>query len=114
MIQPVFKNAENFTIARVYLNQPQFKVGELLTARIPVLLSASWWLPESAVVTLGSQTIIFKGEGNVVVPKVVKAGITIGGIVQIKEDIGNWQISKNASYLVDSESFIKMTGNGGK
>lgn len=114
MIQPVFKNGESFTIARVYLNQPQFRVGELLTARIPVLLSASWWLPESAVVTLGNQTILFRKEGNVVVPKVIKAGVTIAGMVQIKEDISNWQISKNAAYLVDSESFIKMTENGGK
>ncbi|SMD15548.1 efflux RND transporter periplasmic adaptor subunit [Pedobacter nyackensis] len=107
MIQPVFKNGENFTIARVYLNKPDFRVGELLTARIPVLLAASWWLPESAVVMLGNKTIVFKKEGNVVIPKPVNAGITIGGMVQIKEDISNWEISKNASYLVDSESFIK-------
>jgi Cu(I)/Ag(I) efflux system membrane fusion protein len=114
MIQPIFKNGENFTIARVYLNQPRFRIGELITAKIPVLLSASWWLPESAVVTLGNQTILFRKEGNVVVPKVIKAGITIGGMVQVNEDISDWQISKNAAYLVDSESFIKMTANGGK
>ena len=107
MIQPVFKNGENFTIARVYLNKPDFRVGELLTARIPVLLAASWWLPESAVVVLGNKTVVFKKEGNVVIPKPVNAGIKISGMVQIKEDISNWEISKNASYLVDSESFIK-------
>lgn len=107
MIQPVFKGGENFTIARVYLNKPNFSVGELLTARIPVLLPASWWLPESALVALGNQSVLFKKEGNVVVPKTVKTGITIAGMVQVKEDIGNWEISKNAAYLVDSESFIR-------
>lgn len=107
MIQPVFKAGENFTIARVYLNKPNFRVGELLTARIPVLLAASWWLPESAVVSLGNQTVLFKKEGNVVVPKSVKTGVTLGGMVQVKEDIGNWEVSRNAAYLVDSESFIK-------
>lgn len=107
MIQPVFKNGENFTIARVYLNKPDFRVGELLTAKIPVLLSASWWLPESALVSLGNQTILFKKEGNVVVPKTVKTGITLAGMVQVKDDISNWEVSKNAAYLVDSESFIK-------
>ncbi|SDJ74000.1 HlyD family secretion protein [Pedobacter sp. ok626] len=107
MIQPVFKDGENFTIARVYLNKPNFRVGELLTARIPVLLAASWWLPESAVLSLGSKTLVFKKEGNVVLPKSVKAGVTIAGMVQIKEDISNWEISQNAAYLVDSESFIK-------
>ncbi|WEK18134.1 MAG: efflux RND transporter periplasmic adaptor subunit [Candidatus Pedobacter colombiensis] len=107
MIQPVFKDGENFTIARVYLNKPNFRVGELLTARIPVLLSASWWLPESAVLSLGNKTVLFKKEGNVFVPKSVKAGSTIAGMVQIKEDISNWEVSQNAAYLVDSESFIK-------
>lgn len=107
LIQPVFKDGENFTIARVYLNKPSFRVGELLTARIPVLLAASWWLPETAVLSLGNKTLVFKKEGNVVVPKSVKAGITIAGMVQIKEDISNWEISQNAAYLVDSESFIK-------
>ena len=107
MIQPVFKNGENFTIARVYLNKSNFRIGELLTAKIPVLLTASWWLPESAVVSLGGQKVIFKKEGNVVVPKTVKTGVTIAGMIQITEDISNWEISKNAAYLVDSESFIK-------
>lgn len=107
LIQPVFKNGENFTIARVYLSKPDFRVGELLTARIPVLLTASWWLPESAVVSLGGKTILFKKEGNVVVPKTIHTGITIAGMVQVKQDISNWEVSKNAAYLVDSESFIR-------
>lgn len=109
MIQPIFKNGENFTIARVYLSKPNFKVGELLTARIPVLLSQSWWLPEEALVALGNKKIVFKKEGNVFIPKEVKAGITIGGMVQVATDISNWDISKNAAYLVDSESFIKTS-----
>lgn len=114
MIQPVFKGGENFTIARVYLNKPSFRVGELLTARVPVLVPPSWWLPEAAAVSLGTKTIVFKKEGNVVVPKIVKAGMTISGMLQIKEDISTWEISRNAAYLVDSESFIKMTGNAGQ
>lgn len=107
LIQPVFKDGENFTIARTYLNQPKFKVGELLTARIPVLLTAAWWLPETAVLSMGNQTIIFKKEGNVVVPKTITTGPTIAGMVQVKTDISNWEVSKNAAYLIDSESFIK-------
>jgi len=109
MIQPVFKEDVSFTIARTYLNKPNFRVGELLTARIPVLLPASWWLPESAAVSLGNKTVVFKKEGNVVIPKVVKSGMIISGMIQIKEDISGWEVSKNAAYLVDSESFIKMT-----
>ncbi len=107
LIQPVFKDGENFTIARVYLNKPSYRVGELLTASIPVLLPASWWLPESAVVSLGNQSVLFKKEGNVVMPKAIKTGVVIAGMVQVKEDISNWEVSSNAAYLVDSESFIK-------
>lgn len=108
LIQPVFKNGENFTIGRTYLHQTNFRVGELLTARIPVLLTASWWLPEAAVLSMGNKTtIIFKKEGNVVVPKTIDVGLTIAGMVQVKTDIGNWEVSKNAAYLIDSESFIK-------
>lgn len=109
LIQPVFKDGDNFTIARVYLHKPSFRVGELLTARIPVLLPKSWWLPESALVSLGNKRVVFKKEGNVFIPKEVDAGITIGGMVQVKTDISNWQLSKNAAYLVDSESFIKIS-----
>lgn len=111
LIQPTFKNGENFSIARAYLENPAIKPGQLLTARIPVLLAASWWLPEPAVLSVGNKRVVFKKEGNVFLPKVVDAGITIGGMVQIKEDISTWNISKNAAYLVDSESFIKMTEN---
>jgi Cu(I)/Ag(I) efflux system membrane fusion protein len=107
MIQPVFKNGENFTIARIYLNKSNFRIGELLTAKIPVLLAASWWLPETAIVSLGDKKVLFKKEGNVVIPKTVSTGVTIAGMVQITEDISNWEVSKNAAYLVDSESFIK-------
>lgn len=107
MIQPVFKNGKNFTIARTYLHASNFRIGELLTAKIPVLLAASWWLPESAIIALGDQKVLFKKEGNVMIPKTVKTGVTIAGMVQIKEDISHWEVSKNAAYLVDSESFIK-------
>lgn len=107
LIQPVFKNAENFTIARVYLNKPGFRVGELLTARVPVLLGASWWLPEKAIVSLGNQKVVFKKEGNLMIPKAVKTGIAIAGVVQVKQDISDWEVSSNAAFLVDSESFIK-------
>lgn len=111
LIQPTFKNGENFTIARAYLNNPRIKVGQLVTARIPLQLPASWWLPEEAVISVGNKKVVFKKEGNVFIPKVVDAGISIAGKVQIKEDISSWNISKNAAYLVDSESFIKMTEN---
>lgn len=111
LIQPTFKNGENFAIARAYLDRPTLRAAELVTARIPVLLPASWWLPAASVVSVGNKSLVFKKEGNVFLPKVVSTGIRIAGMVQVTDNLSNWNISSNAAYLVDSESFIKMTEN---
>jgi len=111
LIQPVFKAGQSFTILRAYLPAAGFKAGELLTAKVPVSVAASWWLPEAALVAVGNSRVVFKKEGAVFVPKLVKSGLTAEGMVQVREDIGSWEISSNAAYLVDSESFIKMKEN---
>jgi membrane fusion protein, copper/silver efflux system len=108
MIQPVFKDGEQFSVARVYLNQSEMHVGDLLTAKIPVLLPKSGWLPETAVINLGGKNIVFSKEANVFIPKEVRTGIKIARMIQVMDDIGHLQIAKNAAYLVDSESFIKI------
>jgi len=107
MIQPTIKAGENFTLARVYLNQKGFKAGEILTAKIPVLVPRSYWLPASAVLTMGNKSIVFKKEGAVMVAQDIQTGIRMDGMVQVKSDIADWQLAKNSAYLVDSESFVK-------
>lgn len=111
LIQPMIKAGENFTIARVYLSKGMFKAGEILTAKIPVLVSQSYWLPESAVVSIGAQSMAFKKENNVFVSMNLKTGLRMNGMVQVKEDIANLDFAKNAAYLVDSESFIRAKSN---
>jgi len=107
MIQPTIKAGENFTLARVYLNEQGFKAGEILTAKIPVLVPRSYWLPESAVLTMGNKSTVFKKEGAVMVAQDVQTGLRMNGMVQVKTDVADWQLAKNAAYLVDSESFVK-------
>ena len=108
LIQPMIKAGENFTAARVYLNKGIFKAGEILTAKIPVLVPQSYWLPETAVVSIGAQSMAFKKENGVFVSVNLNTGLRMNGMVQVKEDISNVEFAKNASYLVDSESFIKV------
>jgi len=108
LIQPLIKAGENFTLARVYLSNRNFKVGELVTAKIPIWVSSSYWLPESAVINVGAQNMVFKKEADIFVAKPVQIGLRANGLVQVKEDIGNWDLAKNTAYLVDSESFIKV------
>lgn len=114
LIEPTQKNGENFTIARVYLNNSGLKPGQLLTANIPVVKNSAYWLPQNAVLQLGTKAVVFKKENGIYVPKQVQTGIRVQGMVEIKDAIGDWQIAKNASFLVDNESFIEPTSNNSK
>ncbi|HTN07922.1 efflux RND transporter periplasmic adaptor subunit [Agriterribacter sp.] len=114
LIEPVQRNGENFTIVRVYLRNTDLQPGQLLTANIPIVTTGAYWLPENAVVQLGRKAVVFKKEHTVFIPKEVQTGIRANGMVQIIDNIAGWPIAKNASFLVDSESFIRFTSNQSK
>ncbi len=107
LIEPVFRNGQNFTLARVYLGNGHFRVGQLLTASISVMYTAGWWLPKKAIWRLGNKAVVFKKEQDVYTPVEVSTGVEAGGMIQVLTDIGSWKVAANAAYLVDSESFIK-------
>ncbi|WP_163399463.1 efflux RND transporter periplasmic adaptor subunit [Flavobacterium fluviatile] len=107
LIQPVFKEGSNFTIARIYLQDNKFQTGKLVTAAVPIV-SKGWWLPQSAVLNLGNKSIVFKKEKDVFVPREVKTKNNADGMVLIDQDISDWGIASNAAYMIDSESFIKI------
>lgn len=107
LIQPTFKEGQNFTLARVYLKNAELKEGELVNASIPILTKEHLWLPNSALLSLGNETVVFVKEHKVFIPKKVKRGISVDGKTQILDDITDWKIASNAAYLVDSEGFIK-------
>lgn len=106
LIQPVFNGGQNFIQARVYFKEKGLSPGQMLTANIP-LVREGYWLPRSAVLDLGTRSILFKKTNGSFIPVSVKAGIKAENMVQVTEDISDWEIAANASYLVDSESFIK-------
>jgi len=107
LVQPTFRNGENFTLVRVYLQGQPFNAGVLLKASIPLAVKAAWWLPEAAVLQLGRQSVVFKKEGTVYKPITIATGVKAGGRVQVPDSIAGWNVARNAYYLVDSESFIK-------
>ena len=110
LIQPTFRAGSNFTLARVYLQDSRFQIGQLVTANIPIL-NRGWWVPQSAVLVLGNKSVVFKKENDVFVPKPVQTKITANGMVLIADSVRNWDLASNASYLVDSESFIRINSN---
>lgn len=111
LVQPVFNAGENFVMARAYLKKSGLQPGELVTGKIP-FLSKGFWLPKEALVSIGNQFVVFKKEGNVFIPKAVKTGITQDNQVQVFDALSGWDVAKNAYYLIDSESFIKIAKEG--
>lgn len=107
LVEPVQRGGDNFAIARMYLRQSTLYPGQLLRAEIPVVKDKGAWLPQSAVVGLGASSVIFKKEGAVFEPKHVQTGLRAEGLVHVLDDIAGWRVARSASYLVDSESFIR-------
>lgn len=111
LIEPVFRDGSNFTLGRVYLGHSSLQPGQLLTAYIPVMYTGGWWVPKEAVWRLGNKAVVFRKENSVFKPVAVNTGAAIEGTIQIITPVADWMIAANASYLVDSESFIKTVNN---
>lgn len=111
LIEPVFRSGQNFTLARVYLGNNNFRVGELLTANIPVMYTDGWWLPKKAVWRFGSSAIVFRRENGVYRPVEITTGVEVKDMIQVTTHIAGWKVASNAAFLVDSESFIKSDKN---
>lgn len=108
LIQPTISNGQNFTLVRVYIpDRSEFTVGSLIRANIPIVKKNGWWIPQQAVLWLGNRSIVFKKTNDGFIPEEIKTGFSTKGTVQVLMDISDWEIASNASYLVDSESFIK-------
>lgn len=108
LVQPIFREGENFALVRIYVPASGFIVGEMLQAKVPVFIKNSLWLPQSSVIDLGMESVVFMKEGDVFVPKKIEVGAKVGGMVQVLTAINKWEIAEDASYMVDSESFIAL------
>jgi len=112
LIEPAQRAENPFSIGRIYLGKANFQPGQLLKGYIAVVRSGAQWLPEKAVLSLGHQSVVFKQEaGNRFAAHVVQTGLHAEGMVEITSDISGWLVAENASFLVDSESFIKTAKN---
>jgi membrane fusion protein, copper/silver efflux system len=106
LVQPVQQNGQNFTVARAYVSSASLKTGTRLTGHIAITTQQQFWLPRQAILAAGSRHIIFKNANGVFKPYYVTTGLRIGDFVEVKDEIGGWEIAANAYFLVDSESFI--------
>jgi Cu(I)/Ag(I) efflux system membrane fusion protein len=111
-VQPFFTEGRQFTLVRSYIkaNLNDVRVGQLVTGHMKVEHDAQLYVPEKAVLDLGVQHIAFLKKEGAFTPVRVKTGLKTGGWIAVVEGIDeNSEIAENAQYLVDSESFIKVT-----
>ncbi|PWJ58667.1 multidrug resistance efflux pump [Dyadobacter jejuensis] len=107
LIDPVFRAGEKFSLIRVYTKDKNLIPGQLLKARIPLIMRGGYWLNAAALWQTGTSSVVFKEEEGVLVPHQVETGIMMDGQVQVLTDIEGWKIASNAAYLIDSESFVR-------
>lgn len=108
LIEPMFREGQNFSIIRTYINEKSFQAGELLNGTVAVVFDGGWWLPRGAVWFTGSRAIVFRKTGGRFEPVPVTVITSVDERVLLSSDVTNWKISSNASYMVDSESFIDL------
>jgi membrane fusion protein, copper/silver efflux system len=112
-IEPFFRSNSKTLTARVYFhNAFHLPVGSHVTASIYTSNMAASWLPQSAVISLGLNSIVFlKDNGGFRVHKII-TGIRNNNDIQILSGLATTDtVAVNAEYLIDSESFIKSSSN---
>jgi Cu(I)/Ag(I) efflux system membrane fusion protein len=110
-IEPFFREGSKTLTARVYFDNStlQLPIGSQVRATIFSGFEEAAWLPESAVVSLGSDKVVFiKQHGGFKAHKLV-TGLSNNGRIQVVSGLTNKDtVAQNGQYLIDSESFIKV------
>ncbi len=109
-VQPFFANGESFVKVRVYLKNSynQYRVGQLVNASFNKPSSKSIWIPQSAVLDLGTKQVVFIKRQGIFRPKsvvVFKKSYDWTGVTGLESTDS---IAYNAQFMMDSESFIKV------
>ena len=110
--QPYYQEGENFARIRVYLpgNAKGALVGQLVSAQATHTTGTALWVPQEAVLDLGTQSVAFRKVDGVFEPVAVTLGVKTGKLTQVRSGLQPGQvIAANAQFLVDSESFIKVS-----
>jgi len=110
-IEPFYRDNSNTLTARVYFDNSDIMipVGSQVTATVDISTSLNNWLPETAVLTLGLNKVVFVKEGKVFKVQQVTTGITENSLIEISGGLSaKDSVAANAQFLVDSEGFIKV------
>jgi Cu(I)/Ag(I) efflux system membrane fusion protein len=110
-IEPFYRKESKTLTARVYFNNSALKIpiGSQVRATIYGNTKEAWWLPNTAVVSLGMDKVVFQKTGSGFKARKINAGIVHKNHIQVLGGITSLDsVAVNAEYLMDSESFIKV------
>ncbi|MDQ6842956.1 MAG: efflux RND transporter periplasmic adaptor subunit [Bacteroidota bacterium] len=108
-IEPFFRGNSKTLTARVYFqNMDMLTIGSQVTANIYTAGKNGFWLPQTAVISLGKNEVAFLKSGGGFTAHKITTGVRTDNKVQILSGLSATDtVATNAQYLVDSESFIK-------
>jgi multidrug efflux pump subunit AcrA (membrane-fusion protein) len=110
-IQPFFSAGENFIKIRVYLTNinKAYKIGQLVTATVKAVVKDRLWIPSTSILNSGKRELVFVKRRGLFRPREISIGRKSGGWVEVMNGIeASDSIAYQASFLVDSESFINV------
>lgn len=110
-IAPFYKEGSRQLTARVYFDNSKFHlpVGSEVSATVFSEGRQGYFLPQSAVISLGLEKAVFVKQDKGFRAKKVTVGITNGQLTQIKDGLTTTDtVAVNAQYLIDSESFVNV------
>jgi Cu(I)/Ag(I) efflux system membrane fusion protein len=110
-LQPYYQEGESYARVRAYLPASHKGViaGQLVSAQATAPTKPALWVPNEALLDIGTKSVAFKKEGKLFVPVAVSAGLRQGQETQVLGGLQpDTEIAANAQFLVDSESFIQV------
>ncbi len=110
-IEPFYRKESKTITARVYFDNSimRLSIGSQIEAKLFTSEQNGFWLPESAVLTLGRNNVVFKKENAGFRVHQVSIGMKENGLVQITSGLTiKDSVAVKAQFLVGSESFIQI------
>lgn len=109
-IEPEIRAGENSVSVRIYVSNTdnKIKIGSNVKAVIEAGNKSGLFIPSTALINLGNNTVIFIKENGLFKARQVHIGVESDDLIEIISGLTeNDIIAENAQLLMDSESFIK-------
>ena len=114
LVEPIYEAGENFARIRASLpaQNKQTLIGQLISGKATYRTGTALWVPQAAVLDVGTQSVAFRGANGVFKPIYIQVGQRAANMVEVLSGLQAQDvIAANAQFLVDSESFIRVEEN---